>query len=29
MNKLIISIQAGEGGEDAKLFVKDLYSAYL
>lgn len=26
--KRIIEIRAGEGGEDAALFVKDLASAY-
>lgn len=26
--KYLIEIQAGEGGEDSKLFVSDLYGAY-
>lgn len=27
--KRIIEIRAAEGGEDAKLFVKDLAAAYI
>jgi protein subunit release factor A len=29
MNDLMIEIQAGEGGSDSKLFVDDLFRAYL
>src|SRR3990167_4259354 len=27
-NKIIVEIKAAEGGDDAKLFVSDLFSAY-
>lgn len=26
---IVIEIQAGEGGNDSKLFVEDLFRAYL
>jgi len=29
MNNLMIEVQAGEGGSDSKLFVEDLFGAYL
>lgn len=27
--KYILEIRAGEGGDDAKLFVKDLMNSYI
>jgi protein subunit release factor A len=29
MKDILVEIQAGEGGDDSKLFVDDLFSAYL
>ncbi len=29
MKTLMVEIQAGEGGMDSKLFVEDLFGAYL
>lgn len=29
MDSICLEIQAGEGGEDSKLFVKDLAKAYV
>lgn len=29
MMEVLVQIQAGEGGEDSRMFVKELFSAYL
>lgn len=29
MKDILVEIQAGEGGDDSKLFVEQLFSAYL
>jgi len=29
MKDVLVEIQAGEGGDDSKLFVDDLFSSYL
>lgn len=28
MNKIILEIKAGEGGEDSKLFIRDMAKMY-